>query len=160
MFRLLLSNLFLFSSDFCSQFFWIWLTNLEIFFNSVSCKIRWLRLSFLLFWWRWLNKYSNCTTFFWRCRRALDRSFTFFNTFALGFFLLLFARSWRLFFFRRLRFIIWDMLIWRVLTVEIEFFGGIHWLPFFDNLWDKLRFPHSWELMFVLIVLLSGELPV
>ena len=43
---------------------------------------------------------------------------------------------------------------------ELFFFLSVEGLPFLDDFLDEFRLSHSGELMSVLVVLLSGELPV
>lgn len=141
-----------------AEFFRDGFTDLEIFFNTISCEIRRLRL-LLIFFWAWRShKNSDSTCLGWS--RWAIKSWSLTNTLTLGFFLLILAWPGGFLLFTGLRLIIRDMFFRSVSIVELLFLLGWEALPFFDDFGDQFRFSHSWKLVTILVVLLTRKLSV
>ncbi len=157
---LLLHNSFLLGGLSCwnSQLLRVGLTDLEILFDPITSEIWRLGLLLLLLRWRWLDEHSH-TAFLGRRRGALEPE-AFADTLALGFFLFFFAGPWGLLFIWGFRLVVGDVFFGSVGVVKGLLVLKWESLPFLDDLGDKFGLPHPGELMPVLVVLLSGKLPI
>lgn len=159
LFGVFLGDPFLLTLRLDSDFLWIWLTDLEIFFGSVPRKIRRHWLLLFLLWRRRLYIHLHTASLGWSLiRSSLDIWFA--HTLALRFFLFLFAWTRWLLSFRGFWFVIGNMFFSSVSVIKLLFFTKCETLPFLDDFGHEFRFSHSWELVSILVVFLSWKLSI